>query len=83
MVKYLVIAALGASAVAGVYFYGHATGKQAGRVEQLEKSVQAEKDRKNVDQNIAGLDDYGLCVRVGGLPDDCEQLRGLDTTAKD
>ena len=78
MVKYLIIAAVGASAVVGIYFYGHATGKQAGRVEQLEKSVQAEKDRKNVDQTVAGLDDYELCVRVGGLPDDCQQLRGVD-----
>lgn len=83
MAKYLLIFAAGASVVTGVYFYGHSAGLRDGRVEQLEKSIQAEKDRKNVDQDIAGLDDYDLCIRVGGLPDDCEQLRGVDAPATD
>lgn len=83
MVKYLLIFAAGASVVTGVYFYGYSAGMRDGRVEQLEKSIQAEKDRKNVDQDIAGLDDYDLCIRVGGLPDDCGQLRGVDTPATD
>lgn len=83
MVKYLILVGAGAGVVAGVYFYGYSAGKSDGRLAQLEDSIKAEKDRKNVDQEIAGLDDYALCLRVGGLPEQCDELRRMDAAASD
>lgn len=72
---------IGAAIVAAVFLYGRHVGVSAGRVQQLEATVKAERDRKNVDAGVRRLGDYDLCVRAGGLPNDCQQLRGLDATA--
>lgn len=73
---------IGAGIVAAVFLYGKHVGETNGRVRQLEATVAAEKDRKNVDATVRNLDDYGLCIRAGGLPNDCQQLRGLDAAAE-
>lgn len=71
---WVVIAVLFGASLGGSYLYG----KQAGRVTQLERSIKLEKARKNVDNDVAHRDDYQLCISVGGVPDDCEQLRRVD-----
>lgn len=58
-------------AVAGVYKAGEWRGYQAGKVEQLKASVEALKSRQGVDDATRNLDDRALCLRLGGVPDDC------------
>lgn len=76
--KYLIILGLGAASVVGIYTYGRISGINAGRLQQLEATIKAEKERKDVDQTVNRLSDTDLCVRLGGLLEDCQQLRGLD-----
>lgn len=83
MVKHLIFAGAAVVFVGGVYWYGYSSGRNDGKIEQLEASIQAERDRKDVDKEVAGLDDYALCIRVGGLPEQCDELRRMDAAAAD
>lgn len=75
-------AALGAIVAAGpVYVYGKREGRQAERVAQLEADVNAYVKRKGIEDEVDGMDRYRVCVDVGGLPDECERLRGVDEAA--
>lgn len=66
-------AALGAFlAVLPAYYYGKHEGRQQAAVAALTATVKATKDRTNENDTIKALDAYGLCVELGGLPDDCE-----------
>lgn len=78
LVKALGAFLAGAALCAGIYAYGHHKGRQAGRIEILEDTVDAYQDRAEVDGKIGDLDRFGLCVELGGLPDECEQLRGVE-----
>lgn len=66
----------------GLFYLGVHMGKTAARVDQLRSSVQAENDRKNVDKEIEGLDDVQLCVRIGGMPDECRSVFGVDSSTE-
>lgn len=66
----------------GVFAFGYSKGRTDGRVEQLQDSVRAYEKRRGIDAEVANIDRYGRCIELGGLSDDCEQLRGLDPAAK-
>lgn len=72
-------AALGAAVAAGpLYLYGKAEGRQQAAVDALEASVKAYKERNDENAAVEALDPFGLCVELGGLPDDCRaELRRL------
>lgn len=65
--------AIGAVFGAGVYY-----GKSWGRVEQLQDTIDAYQAREGIDHEISGWDRVRLCVELGGLRDECEQLRRLE-----
>lgn len=58
-----------------VYAKGRQDGRQAGRVEQLHDSVEAYEKRGKIDNETDALDSRAVCIRLGGLPDDCDELR--------
>ncbi len=58
-------------AVAGVYKAGEWQGYQTGKTEQLKASIEALRSRQGVDDATKNLDDRALCLRLGGVPDDC------------
>lgn len=64
----------------GTYAYGHYVGYSEGKVEQLKASVEAYKTRDKVDEEVSGLNSVQLCIELGGLRDDCNQLRGVEET---
>lgn len=64
-----------------VYGVGYVKGRTAGRVAQLQDTVEAYKQRQEIDEDVANLDDYRLCLDIGGLREQCEQLRGVDEAA--
>lgn len=58
--------------------FGYMKGREAGKVEQLKDSVEAYKNRNEINNEVNNLDDIALCIALGGLPDECDELRGLD-----
>lgn len=80
--KALGAVALAAALLGGVYLYGYQRGEQAARVEQLQDTVQAYLERNRIDDEVDAADRYAVCVELGGMPDDCARLRGVDETAQ-
>lgn len=58
-------------AIGGVYKVGERHGYQKGQTEQLRASVEAFKNRQGVDDETRNLDDRALCLRLGGVPEQC------------
>ena len=61
---------------------GYVKGNSAGRIEQLQDTVEAYEKRKGIDNAVSSVDRHRVCVDLGGMPDECEQLRGLDEAAE-
>ncbi|MER9628391.1 hypothetical protein [Mesorhizobium sp. M0296] len=68
----------GFALVGGVFLYGRSVEAQAGRVSALEDTVKAYRKRNDVDATVRNMDAADLCAELGGLPDDCKQLRGVE-----
>ncbi|TIV35405.1 MAG: hypothetical protein E5V91_26155 [Mesorhizobium sp.] len=73
---------LAGSLLGGLYAWAYSSGRAAGRVEQLQDTVEAYGKRTGIDYETNSLGRDALCRELGGVPDECEQLRGLDATAK-
>lgn len=72
--KLLFIVSLGA----GLFALGYLQGVGAGRVDQLKDSVAAYEKREKIDADVQAATRRDLCISLGGLPDDCNELRGLE-----
>lgn len=68
--------------VAGAAIIGYVKGNSAGRIEQLQDTVEAYEKRKGIDNAVSGVNRYRVCVDLGGVRDECEQLRGVDEAAE-
>ncbi len=78
--KYSLAAVLAAFLMAvGGYAYGTIKERQRTAVAAAEATAKAIQKRADVDEQIIGMDSYRLCLDLGGLQSDCEQLRGLET----
>ena len=73
---YKVIAVFVLVGVAAVV--GYVKGNSAGRVEQLQNTVEAYEKRKGIDNEVSRVDRYRLCIDLGGMPDECTELRRMD-----
>jgi hypothetical protein len=56
-------------------------GRKAGQLDQLQATVKAHELRKGVNDDVSRLSYSDLCAALGGLPDQCRQLRGLGPAA--
>lgn len=70
---------IGVSAIFGA---GYWKGSNDGQVSQLKSSIDAYRERGAIDARVRSSSDYQLCISLGGVPEQCEQLRGLDATTK-
>jgi hypothetical protein len=61
-----------------VYLYGKHEGRQQAAVTRLEAEVNAHIKREGIDHEVDGMERYRICLDLGGLPDDCGQLRGVE-----
>lgn len=61
--------------------FAYQTGKDAERLSRLKADVEAYQKREGIDHEVDGLDRYRVCLELGGMQSDCEQLRGLEKTA--
>lgn len=64
------------------YFYGYSTGKHDAKIEQLHASVNAHIKREGIHNEVSAMDRYAVCIDIGGLPDDCNELRRLEESTK-
>jgi hypothetical protein len=62
---------------AALFLGGYAKGRSDGRVAVLTDTVKAYKKRTDVDAKVRNMGAADLCVELGGVRDECEQLRGL------
>lgn len=63
--------------IGGAYALGRHDGRADGRADQMADTLAAYEKRKGIDDDIAKLDRAGQCLELGGLREQCEQLRGL------
>ena len=73
--------ALAVYALLGTHLVAYKAGKNSGKIEQLRAAVDAHQKREGIDHEVSKLDRVGLCVELGGVLSDCEQLRGLEEAA--
>ncbi len=76
-------AALGALIASGpLYLLGTHNGRQQAAVARLQADVDAYVKREGIDHEVDGMERYRICLDLGGLPNDCEQLRGVEETTE-
>lgn len=56
-------------------------GRSDGRVEQLRDSVDAFQNRGKIDNETTALNRSAVCRRLGGVPEQCDELRRMDEAA--
>jgi hypothetical protein len=77
-IPYKIIAAV--AAIAAAFSFGYYRGINAGRVAQLKDTVAAYETRSEIDTKTSNLGGYTLCRALGGMHDQCNELRGMDET---
>lgn len=66
----------------GIAVMGYLKGRYDGRVELLNATVRNYEKRAKVDGTVENLGRFDLCISLGGVPDECSRLRGVEKTAK-
>ncbi|WP_034853157.1 hypothetical protein [Sinorhizobium sojae] len=56
-------------------------GRRDGRVGQLRDSVEAFQNRGKIDNETNALNRSAVCRRLGGVPEQCDELRRMDEAA--
>ena len=74
---FAVIAGLLAGAC--LYALGRHDGKQQAAYDWALATAKQIQKRAEIDEDIYGLDSVGLCLELGGLQSDCEQLRRVES----
>ncbi len=66
-------------AVSGLFFYaiGQHDGKQDAALKAAQAVTQAIQNRAGINEEVGNMDSYSLCRELGGVRDQCEQLRGM------
>ncbi|MDP8249938.1 hypothetical protein [Pseudochrobactrum saccharolyticum] len=74
-----IIGAIIGGAVSGLFFYalGQHDGKQDAALKTAQAVTQAIQNRAGINETINNMDGVALCVELGGVRDQCEQLRGM------
>ncbi|MDM8346672.1 hypothetical protein P8H26_14865 [Pseudochrobactrum sp. sp1633] len=74
-----IIGALIGGAVSGLFFYvlGHHDGKRNAEFKATQAIAQALQKRAGINETVNNMDSVALCLELGGVRGQCEQLRGL------
>lgn len=72
------IAAVGAlMLLIGSYQLGKHNQRQQSAMEAAQSITKAIQNRAGINETINNMDSVALCLELGGVPEQCEQLRGL------
>lgn len=79
MKAYYIIALIfvGAGLMAGSYVVGRSHEKALGSSRVASAIIEAQKKRGNVNAEIESFSTHSLCINLGGLHSECDQLRGV------
>ncbi|MGU3399134.1 hypothetical protein ACLBWS_05235 [Brucellaceae bacterium D45D] len=78
--KRFLAAVLAAFLFLGVgYTYGTIKQRQRAALAAAEAAAKAIERRADIDETIIGMDAYRLCLELGGVRDECAQLRRMET----
>ena len=74
-----IIGAVIGGAVSGLFFYalGIHDGKQQAALKAAQAVTQAIQNRADINETVNDMDSTALCFELGGVRDQCEQLRRL------
>lgn len=73
--KWQIVAfAIGLACFAALLYGAYMRGLDAAKLDLLKARLEAERSRQEVDNVVKSLPDRDLCIRLGGLPDDCNKL---------
>lgn len=70
--------AIGALMGATIFAGGFVSGRKSGQMEQLADTVEAFQKRGKIDAATGSKSSFELCTSLGGLPEQCAELRGMD-----
>ena len=74
------IAAVGAlMLLIGSYHLGKHNQRQQSAMEAAQAITKAIQNRSSINETINNMDSAALCLELGGVREQCEQLRGLAT----
>ncbi|MGU3576790.1 hypothetical protein ACLBWZ_14750 [Brucellaceae bacterium C25G] len=68
---------LGAFCCLFFYGLGHRDGMQETSLKVEQAINQALQKRVGINEAINSMDSFSLCIELGGVPEQCQQLRGL------
>ncbi|MGU3398542.1 hypothetical protein ACLBWS_02150 [Brucellaceae bacterium D45D] len=60
------------------YTYGTMKERQRAALAAAQATAKAIEKRADIDETIIGMDAYRLCIELGGLREQCEQLRRVE-----
>jgi len=72
--KIIVVLAL----ICAVWAGGYLSGRQAGKTAQLNDTIEAFQQREKINAHVDSRSDYRLCIDLGGVPEQCGELRRVD-----
>lgn len=61
----------------GSYHLGKHNQRQQSAVDAAQSITKAIQNRAGINETINNMDSIALCIELGGMPDQCKQLRGL------
>lgn len=74
-----VLVAIGVVAsICGAYLIGKRDGRADIAVKAAAQIERAWKDRNKIDGKVQDMDSVSICIELGGMLADCQQLRRLD-----
>jgi len=62
----------------GLYWLGKHDGRQDVAIEAAKATAKAIQKRADIDEEVINMDARRLCLELGGLREQCDQLRGLE-----
>ncbi len=65
-------------AALGLYWLGRHDGRQDAAIDAAEATAKAIQKRADIDDEVINMDARRLCLELGGVREQCEQLRGLE-----
>lgn len=68
--------------IVAAWIGGFVSGRMSGKAQQLADTVEAFQKRGKIDAAVDGKPDYDICIAVGGVPEQCNQLRRVDTATQ-
>lgn len=75
--RILILVAVGIVALTAAYQFGRYQQRQQAAISTAQAISKAIQSRVEVNETIENMDSFALCLELGGLRDQCQQLRRL------